>query len=37
MKAKVTKKMLKDIRAKWVNLGMYGLKPCWLRVYGLTK
>lgn len=30
MKAKVRRKMLKTIKADWVNLCMYGLEPVWL-------
>lgn len=34
MKAKVRRKMLKTIKADWVNLVIYGLRPRWLK---LTK
>ena len=30
MKAKVRRKMLKTIKADWVNLCIYGLEPFWV-------
>lgn len=34
MRVKIKKKLLSEIKADWVNLVIYGLRPRWLR---LTK
>ena len=34
MRVRIKKKLQSEIRADWVNLVMYGLRPRWLR---LTK
>lgn len=34
MRVKAKKKLLSEIKADWVNLAIYGLRPRWLR---LTK
>lgn len=34
MRVRIKKKLLSEIEADWLNLVIYGLRPCWLR---LTK
>ena len=37
MKAKVRRKMLKTIKADWVNLCMYGLDPLWVSLKAISN
>lgn len=37
MKAKVRRKMLKTIKADWVNLCMYGLEPVWVSLKKISN
>ncbi len=37
MKAKVRKKLLKTIKADWVNLCMYGLDPLWVSLKAISN
>lgn len=37
MKAIVRKKMLKIIKADWVNLCMYGLEPVWVSLKAISN
>lgn len=37
MKAKVRKKLLKTIKADWVNLCMYGLDPLWVSLKDVSN
>lgn len=37
MKAKVHKKVLKTIKADWVNLCMYGLEPVWVSLKAVSN
>lgn len=37
MKAKVRRKMLKTIKADWVNLCMYGLEPVWVSLKAISN
>ena len=37
MKAKVRRKMLKTIKADWVNLCMYGLEPVWVSLKDVSN
>lgn len=37
MKAKVRRKMLKTIKADWVNLCIYGLEPFWVSLKAVSN
>lgn len=37
MKAKVRRKMMKTIKADWVNLCMYGLEPVWVSLKAVSN